>query len=442
MKSGLQPRTLLIAFVTGVVAFLLAPAAGLPLPAANAAVASITASTTSVIDNQNVTITVTASDDSGPLQVNSGDSGSIFTAVSCSGAGACGPAVVSGLNTSAITIDTDLDTPGGIDADNLAETLTVTLTLRVDCDFNGEVISVAAFQPGGSTRTVNLTCGSPATGTDITIRKNAGIPGASYRFVFSVTNGSCAIYKGGAAVAGGASGYFYLSHNQSVRVDCSNNAVVTITEDAPSSLVDVTGCSGEPGVTEGSRSVRINLAQTDGNVTCTFNNLFVATPASIQLSASNLTPNCGATTILSAYVIDNDGTIADNGTVVTFSVSAGTLSATQAATVNGVASVVYSAPANFANLVTISAVAGPAFAQGQIRVVCAVPTAVAPALPPALPAAPTATPRPPQPVTAPSAGDGGLLSTGAFNWPLFAAILLAATVSVGVAFVTQKDRRS
>jgi hypothetical protein len=394
--------------------------------------ASISVSDDTVVDNQTVNVTVVATDDDGTLTISTSDADDILSSVSCSGAGSCTGAV-SGSGTSSVSINTDSP---NIDADTNEDELTVSLSLKVDCDSASETIVVSASQ--GVTRTATLHCGTSQSDTNITIRKDADTSNASFRFVFEVSGGSCQVTKGGALVESGTSGDFFLSDSQSARFNCTSNAVVTITEDIDSSLVDVEGCSGEAGVSVGSRSVRVNTAQSDSSVTCTFDNDVVSKPASIQLSATVLTPNCGTQSVVSAYVIDSDGSAADNGTVVTFAVSAGLLSSTTASTVNGVASVTYIAPANFANLVTITATTGSAAAQGQLRVVCVTGSTTTQPTPP--PATPTPRPAAPPVVVAPSAGDGGVLHSDAFSWSLFAGILLAAAVSMGIAFVMQKDK--
>jgi hypothetical protein len=405
----------------------------------SADVSGISAGDTTANDNQQITISVTAQDDDGTLQISTNDD-STLTLNSCSGAGNCGASIVSGSGTSTVSIDTETDTASGIDMDDQDDILNVSLTLRAHCDNGVETIVVTASQPGSS-RSVSISCGGNTGALHLSINKQANFSGGAFPFVYSVSGGSCTVTRGGSTVGTGGSGNFSLADDQTATFDCSAGSVVTVQEDVDSNLVDV-DCSDSAGVEEGSRTVRVTANSSDGSVSCTFFNSGVSTvPASIQLSAAQLQPNCGTSTTLSAYVIGSGGVVVPNGTVVNFSATPGLLSSTNATTINGVASVTYTAPANFANLVTIIATSGSASASGQIRVVCAATTVpVAPQAP-----APTATPRPATPpppllVAPPSAGDGGLLNGSPFSWSLFAAILFVAATAMGISFVTQRDK--
>jgi hypothetical protein len=323
----------------------------------------------------------------------------------------------------------------------VVDSLSVSLTLRADCDNASETIVVTASQPGGQSRSVSIDCNPTNKALHLSINKQANFTSGSFPFDYSVS-GSCTLTQGGSVVNTGSSGSFSLADNQTAFFDCTAGSVVTVQEDVNSSTVDV-DCSDSSGVEVGSRTVRVNANGSDGSVSCTFFNSGTAStvPASIQLSAAQLTPNCGTSTTLSAYVIGANGAVVPNGTVVTFSATPGTLSSTSATTLNGVASVVYTAPTNYTNLVTIVATAGSATASGQIRVVCVTTTAPVATQPPA----PTATPRPATPppplvVAPPSAGDGGLLNGSPFSWSLFAAILFVAATAMGISFITQKEK--
>ncbi len=440
MIARFGPWRLTVAIAAVMAVLMLVPGSRLGPSAVSADVASISAGANPVIDNQQVTITVSAQDDDGALQISTGDADDLLTVNSCTGAGPCGAATITGNGTSSVSINTDA---ASIDGNMTSETLTVSLTLRADCDNATETITVTASQPGGVSRSTTITCNPVSNTLRLTINKQANYTNASFPFVYSVSGGTCVATKGGSTVGTGSSDDFSLSDNQSAVLDCTAGSVVTVQEEVDSSIVDVS-CSDSAGVTVGSRSVRVNASQSDGSVACTFHNTVVSTvPASIQLSAAQLTPNCGTSTTLSAYVIGANGAVVPNGTVVTFSASPGTLSATSAATVNGVATVTYTAPVNYANLVTIVASSGSATASGQIRVVCV--GAVAPVAPTQAPSAPapTATPRPATPplvVAPPSAGDGGLLDGDSFSWTLFAGILFVAATAMGIGFITQWEK--
>ncbi|MGE3983902.1 MAG: hypothetical protein AB7G38_07000, partial [Dehalococcoidia bacterium] len=436
MIARFGPRSLTVAIAAVMAVLMLVPGSRLGPSVVSADVSGISAGASTVTDNQQVSITVTAQDDDGALQISTNDSDDLLTVNSCSGAGSCGAGTITGNGTSSVSINTDA---ASIDGNVIADSFTVNLTLRADCDNVTETITVTASQPGGASRSTSITCNPVSTALRLSINKQANFTNASFPFVYSVNGGTCVATKGGSTVGSGSSDDFSLSDNQTAVLDCTAGSVVTVQEQVDSTVVDVS-CSDAAGVTVGSRSVRVNASQSDGNVSCTFHNNVVSTvPASIQLSAAQLTPNCGTSTTLSAYVIGANGAVVPNGTVVTFSATPGTLNATSATTFNGVATVTYTAPANFANMVTIIASSGSATASGQIRVVCV--GAVAPVAPTQAPSAPapTATPRPATPplvVAPPSAGDGGLLDGNSFSWALFAGILFVAAAAMGIGFIT------
>ena len=102
------------------------------------------------LPNQFVTITVSAEDDDGTLEIESDLEGSKLTVTGCSNigtmkAGECdssGKAAVTGQGTDRVRIKTNQ-----LDTDDTAELLTITLTLVASCE-EETVVTISGDQPG------------------------------------------------------------------------------------------------------------------------------------------------------------------------------------------------------------------------------------------------------------------------------------------------------
>lgn len=121
--------------------------------AVEADVAGVTANAPTFGPGQPLTITVTAEDDDGNLEINSSLAGSSLTATNCvvlgggQVAGKCdgsGMANVTGQGTVHVTVSTD-----SLDADAVDEQLTVTLTLTASCT-QPTIVTISGDQPGNA----------------------------------------------------------------------------------------------------------------------------------------------------------------------------------------------------------------------------------------------------------------------------------------------------
>ena len=131
------------------------------------------------VPEQIVTITVSAEDDDGTLEIESDLDGSTLTVVNCTGigndqnAGECdgsGKKAVTGQGTERIRIKTDQ-----LDDDDDAELLTVTLTLIADCNTKTKV-TISGDQPGNvGPDDVTINC-EPPTPTPLPTATSTPVP--------------------------------------------------------------------------------------------------------------------------------------------------------------------------------------------------------------------------------------------------------------------------
>jgi hypothetical protein len=152
--------------------------------------------------------------------------------------------------------------------------------------------------------------------------------------------------------------------------------------------------------------------------------------ATIGISASPSSLNCGSASTVAVTVRDASGNMAIDGTSVNLSASMGTISPTTGITSGGNINAVYTAPSSGGTAV-ITASSGSASGQATVTVSCAsAPSASIPSAPPVYvpPAIGTA-------IFPPNTGDAGLASSSGSSSRLPAALAVALTVLAGGALL-------
>ncbi|HEU0075739.1 MAG TPA: hypothetical protein VFS30_17195 [Dehalococcoidia bacterium] len=353
-------------------------------PEASAEVTGVDASSNSFDSSEDVTITVDAEDFDGTLAVNTSEGE--LSLDSCSvpaDAGDCSGST-SGSGTSSVSVDTD-----AADTNSSPDPLTLVLTLSdVNCETSDESVTISASQGDGEDQDVVLTCLAPEEETgSITIEKDTNPESSDVSFDFD-----------------GDLGDFDLEDDDSITFSDLDPDTYTVTEDAASDweLVDIECDSGD--VSFSDNSVQIDLDSGD-DVTCTFVNEEEdededSYPSSVSIDSGLSSLDCGDSTFLTVTVTDSSGDAVEGGTVVSFSASLGSLSASSVATAGGRATVLYTAPGNTGGSAVISAYSEGVYGYETLTINCQAET----------PAVPVPTPIT-QALAPPSAGDGGLLTT-------------------------------
>ncbi len=279
-------RLVPLAMVFALGAFLLSSGAGPTSQPALADVDSISVNTVAGENEDYITVTVEAEDDSVDDLVISVASGQgTLTINDCEVDGdtiaeddVCVDA--DGTEDDEVTItaaDSEM-----LDDNTDSEALTVTLNLELDCR-NGtiEVVTITADQ--GTSESITVVCGFDAP--NITIEKEADGDNDTFDFDFDVSRGEdCAVFKHDVLVDEGGRGDFSLDDNEEVELYCDDDAVVEIveTDDGEfSEIEDDDDCrESDSWIEFDGASVTIDLdeADDDGTVTCNFRNEGGLTP--------------------------------------------------------------------------------------------------------------------------------------------------------------------
>lgn len=440
-------RLVPLAMVFALGAFLLSSGAGPTSQPALADVDSISVNTIAGENEDYITVTVEAEDDSVDDLVISVASGQgTLTINDCEVDGdtiaeddVCVDA--DGTEDDKVTItaaDSEM-----LDANTDSEALTVTLNLELDCR-NGtiEVVTITADQ--GTSESITVVCGFDAP--NITIEKEADGDNDTFDFDFDVSRGEdCAVFKHDVLVAEGGRGDFSLDDNEEVELYCDDDAVVEIveTDDGEfSEIEDDDDCrESDSWIEFDGASVTIDLdeADDDGTVTCNFRNeggltptatstpIGAGPPSTVTVSAApDSITTCGGSSFVTVVVKSASGANVSDGTVVSISANLGSVSPSTTTTVGGGVLVVYHAPTNAGGTATITATtSGSRSGSDQIELLCLTATAT-----------PLPTQVPPV-IQPPSTGDAGLVANGS-GWTGYAGILLIAAALLGTATVASK----
>lgn len=329
-----------------------------------------------------------------------------------------------------------------LDDNTDSEALTVTLNLELDCR-NGtiEVVTITADQ--GTSESITVVCGFDAP--NITIEKEADGDNDTFDFDFDVSRGEdCAVFKHDVLVDEGGRGDFSLDDNEEVELYCDDDAVVEIveTDDGEfSEIEDDDDCrESDSWIEFDGASVTIDLdeADDDGTVTCNFRNeggltptatstpIGAGPPSTVTVSAApDSIPDCGGSSFVAVVVKSASGAYVSDGTVVSISANLGSVSPSTTTTLGGGVLGRYTAPTNAGGTATITATSGSRSGSNQIELLCLTATAT-----------PLPTQVPPV-IQPPSTGDAGLVANGS-GWTGYAGILLIAATLLGTAAVALK----
>jgi hypothetical protein len=416
-----------LAVLAVIVAFVAQPGAG-PRTAEAALTGNVTSSNQSFNSGSSVAITVPAQDDDGDLVVTA--SSGTLTLATCDVTGADDCGTITGSGTGTVTVADDV-------GDGTPQALTLVLSLSATCSRVGS-ITVTATQ-GTSTGVTVICLGDPQA----EVEKQADDNG-HYDFDWDASGGNCALVVEGDFVEFDDSGGFDLQDNDRARFYCETPVNLTVDEADDFNFVGIGDCDeGDPGIDDISgSSVLFDVSElgSSGTVRCTFVNSEVhptptvvvgpATSVAIVLSAPVI--NCGGSTLVQVLPRNASGGPAAAGTTISVTSSLGgsfqpATSLTSAFDV-GLATFLYTAPANVNGVTVITARAGNAIADTTVQIVCQ--TAPATSVPTSPPLAP------------PSAGNGGLLdSSGTDYLPAALAIVAAAMGLSTIALARLRSRR-
>ncbi len=185
-------------------------------------------------------------------------------------------------------------------------------------------------------------------------------------------------------------------------------------------------------------NIRITVTDDDGEEEVTFRCEPSVTPtptktvgpaATINITSSNVNLGCGATSIVTITVLDEEGDPAAPGTLVQIVADKGNVSpASGQTTADGSVFVFYTAPSDSGGEATITAAAGSAIGTTTIDIDCnTAPTQAPP---------PTTAPPTNGGIQPPNTGDAGLRTSGN-TWQAYAGIALVMAATIGTLAVVR-----
>jgi hypothetical protein len=343
----------------------------------------------------------TAGASAGQIGISATGAVSTFINASCS-VGGCG---ISGNGTSSVSITP----PSG------TATFTVSFTLDVSCTTSGIPITVAATQ-GNTTFATGITGNCVTSCVNVLLGCNCAVVVTACNCTVVVSSlcnpcsvnptlcNPCTAYVGVVVTATNCqvpcppgTSYGTISGPYGNTVPYVNNPYGTVYN--PYGTLGYNPYGYNPYAT--------TSPYANNCVPCTTAGLLVnCAPGTSTVSVTVPgTAACGSRVNVLATVRNSIGGIAQDGTPVTFSANAGSLSAATVNTAGGIATTSLLLPATGSGNVSVTASSGGAQGSATIAVSCA--AAVAPVAP-----APAPVPAPLPIISAPNAGDGGCLAKG------------------------------